>query len=385
MVRQLPTFTEFFSGGGLARCGLEGEFECLFANDIDSMKCAAYALNYPDDRLRQLDVWRLRPGDVPDADLAWASFPCQDVSFAGARRGLNAPRTGAFWGLWNLIEGLDAQGRAPATLALENVPGLLTTHRGRDFSGLVGVLADAGYRVGALLADAAGFTAQSRPRLFIIAHRGGVPDELVQPGPDPLFHTPNLRTAVDSLPSPTRMAWIWWRLPHPPIRNANLADVVDRQPPAEFWSSPEQLAHLLSLMSPLHRRRVDEAVAADDFRVGAAYRRIRVEAGVRRQRAEVRYDGLAGCLRTPGGGSSRQFLLISEGGEVRLRRLLPREAARLMGCPEHFRLPSNDVAALKVLGDGVSPPVVRWLGRHLLAPLAKRSTVQSASRKVRSG
>jgi DNA (cytosine-5)-methyltransferase 1 len=379
MSRGNLTFGEFFAGGGLARSGLAPAFRCVFSNDIDPMKCGAYALNFPDDAIQPRDVWRLDADDLPHMDLAWASFPCQDVSFAGARRGLNAPRTGAFWGFWNLIETLANAGRAPATLALENVPGLLSTHRGRDFAGLIGVLADAGYRVGALVVDAALFTPQSRPRVFIIARKGGIPDGLDASAPDPLFHPPNLRAAVDALPHTSRLAWVWWKLPTPPARNTDLAAVVERNPPAGVWKSETDLARLLDQMAPLHRRRVEEAVAGGAFRVGAVYRRIRVEDGRRVQRAEVRYDGLAGCLRTPAGGSSRQFLLVSERGRLRLRCLLPREAARLMGCEESFRLPTRETAALKVLGDGVSPLVVRWLGDHLLARLASRGPMRRAA------
>ena len=78
---------------------------------------------------------------------------------------------------------------------------------------------------------------------------------------------------------------------------------------------------------------------------------------------------MAGCLRTPAGGSSKQLLLVTEKGRARLRPLLAREAARLMGCGETYILPDSETAGLKVLGDGVSVLVVHWLGRHLLAPL----------------
>ena len=123
-------------------------------------------------------------------------------------------------------------------------------------------------------------------------------------------------------------------------------------------------------MAPLHRQRVEAALAAKTWTAGAVFRRIRIENGQRVQRAEIRYDGMAGCLRTPAGGSSKQLLLVTENGQVRLRPVLAREAARLMGCEETYNLPDRETAALKVLGDGVSVPVVRWLGQHLLAPLA---------------
>jgi DNA (cytosine-5)-methyltransferase 1 len=87
------------------------------------------------------------------------------------------------------------------------------------------------------------------------------------------------------------------------------------------------------------------------------------------QRAEVRFDGLAGCLRTPRGGSSRQAICVVDQGRVRTRLLSPREAARLMGLPDTYALPRAATSALHVAGDGVAVPVVRWLARELLEPL----------------
>jgi DNA (cytosine-5)-methyltransferase 1 len=165
-------FYEFFAGGGLARLGLEPDFACVFANDIDPAKAHAYAAAFGDAAMRVGDIWALSPADTPgQAALAWASFPCQDVSLAGARRGLAAPRSGAFWGFHRLIERLGDAGRAPDVLALENVCGLLSSHGGADFIALVHALDDLGYRVGALEIDAALFVPQSRPRLFIVAAR----------------------------------------------------------------------------------------------------------------------------------------------------------------------------------------------------------------------
>lgn len=372
-----PTFLEFFAGGGMAHAGLDGRFDCAFVNDLDPMKCAAYRANYPDTRIEQGDVWNLNAPTLPTADLAWASFPCQDLSLAGGRRGLNAPRSGAFWGFWNVIEKLGP--RAPKTLAIENVAGLLSSHNGRDFAALVTELADAGYRVGAMLIDAALFSPQSRPRLFIIAHKGKIPAGLVADDADPLYHPPGLRAAVEALSDKTHMAWVWWRLPHPPRRNADLASLLDRNPPEDAWRSPADTNKLLSQMAPLHRRRVETALADPAWNAGAVFRRIRVENGERVQRAEIRYDGLAGCLRTPAGGSSKQLLLVTENGKARLRLLLAREAARLMGLDDSYRLPAAETNALKVVGDGVSVPVVRWLGEHLLAPLANGNPARVAA------
>ena len=89
------------------------------------------------------------------------------------------------------------------------------------------------------------------------------------------------------------------------------------------------------------------------------------------QRAEVRFDGLAGCLRTPRGGSSRQMLLIVEDGAVKSRWLTAREGARLMGLPDSYVLPAAQSPGLHVIGDGVAIPVVRHLAVNLLEPLLR--------------
>lgn len=374
-----PRLLEFFAGGGMAYAGLRDVFDCVFANDIDPRKCQSYRDNFPSHSIVERDIWDLQPSGTPDADIAWASFPCQDLSLAGARRGLNAPRSGAFWGFWSHIERLDSEGRAPRTIVLENVAGLLSSRMGRDFSTLAETIAAAGYRVGAFVLDAADFVPQSRPRLFIVGRRGRIPPGLTRSTPDPRIHPPRLIAAVSRLEPPAALAWTWWTLPPPPRRNVNLVDVLESAPPPSVWRSAEALAKIMDQLSPLHRERVDAALAAPSVRVGAVYRRIRTEGGRRVQRAEVRYDGLAGCIRTAAGGSSRQLLLISENGRIGLRPLLPSEAARLMGCPDGYRLPASATQAFKLIGDGVCVPTVRWLGEHLLKPLVFSDTAQTLS------
>jgi len=254
-------------------------------------------------------------------------------------------------------------------LALENVCGLLSSHGGADFAALIHALDALGYRVGALEIDAALFTPHSRPRLFIIAARHA-PAALLASGPSEPFHSQALRTVVARLPDTQRKRFVWWRLDAPPKRNTRLADLVEDEPTGVAWNSDEQTAKMLSQMSELQRARVDALRESGRREVGAVFRRIRIEQGERVQRAEARFDGVAGCLRTPTGGSSRQSLLFVEGNSVRSRLLSPREAARLMGAPEHYPMPGNQTAALHLFGDAVCVPVVRWLSQRLLSPLA---------------
>jgi DNA (cytosine-5)-methyltransferase 1 len=364
------TFYEFFAGGGLARLGLGEGWSCAFANDFDRAKAGAYRANFSDaaGHFREGDVWALLADDLPGhADLAWASSPCQDFSLAGARAGLAGGRSGAFFGFWRLVEALAAQGRAPRAIVIENVVGLLTSHGGRDFAALAAALAAQGYRFGALEIDAARLLPQSRPRVFVVAVRAPPPARLVGDSP---FHTRAVRAAAAALPPELAAGWVWWRLAAPPARNADLSAVLEPDD-AVAWHAPERTARWLSLMAPLHRTRLDARAQRAERSVGAVFRRMRTEAGRRVQRAEVRFDGLAGCLRTPRGGSSRQVICVVEPGRARTRLLTPREAARLMGAPESYRLPAAATTALQVMGDGVAVPVVRWLAAGLLEPLLR--------------
>ncbi|HEX8471535.1 MAG TPA: DNA cytosine methyltransferase [Brevundimonas sp.] len=371
---------EFFAGGGLAGIGLAyAGFHTLFANDIDPAKMRSFRANHPHTPVHEGDIWDLTPGALPGVpDLCWASSPCQDVSLAGARGGLEARRSGAFWGFWRLMQGLAAEGRAPQVVVIENVVGLLTSAKGRDFAAVCAALVEGGYRVGALEMDAGLWLPQSRPRLFIVGLKDAENLEagrLEAQTPGGAFHSPRLIAAHARLPEEVKANWAWWSVPAPPRRNLDLAALLEPDATVDWFDAP-QTETLLALANPLHRARLEAALASGERRVAAAFRRVRTENGAKIQRLELRLDGLAGCLRTPSGGSSRQYVLVCDGGTIRARRMTGRETARLMGLDETYRLPSSENAALKLMGDAVAVPVVRALAQGLLAPALKmRSTI----------
>ena len=84
--------------------------------------------------------------------------------------------------------------------------------------------------------------------------------------------------------------------------------------------------------------------------------------------AELRIDGIAGCLRTPRGGSGRQILVVAGYGKVKARLVTPRECARLMGADD-FKITAPLNKALFGFGDAVCVPVIDWLARNYLNPL----------------
>jgi DNA (cytosine-5)-methyltransferase 1 len=368
-----PGFYEFFAGGGMARAGLGESWRCLFANDFDPKKAASYRANWGSGEIHVGDIHALAVERLPGhAALAWASFPCQDLSLAGQGAGLGGKRSGAFWAFRGLIDGLGPH-RRPRLLVIENVVGALTSNGGADFAALCRALCGLGYVVGAVTVDAAHFLPQSRPRVFIVCAHASAPGlaDVTQDGPSTHWHSAALRRAVANLPLALQASWRWWRLPAPEARNMQLIDVIEDEPSDVRWHEPEQTARIIALMSDANRRKLDEAIAAGARAVGAIYRRTRsAPDGEKIQRAEVRFDGLAGCLRTPGGGSSRQVIMVVEGNSVRTRMLSGREAARLMGLPDEYVLPQTYTDACHLLGDGLAVPAVRFIARHLLDPLS---------------
>ena len=152
------SFYEFFAGGGMVRAGLGPDWECVFANDFDNKKAESYIRNWGSADLHMKDVRSVCVSELPgEADLAWASFPCQDLSLAGNGAGLKTERSGSYWPFYELMESLYSEARNPKIIILENVYGTLTSHGGKDFIALCSSIVEIGYSVGAVIIDAAHF------------------------------------------------------------------------------------------------------------------------------------------------------------------------------------------------------------------------------------
>lgn len=366
-------FYEFFAGGGMVRKGLGPSWTCLFANDFDFKKGLTYQANFGSDALKVADIRAITLADLPGlADLMWGSFPCQDLSLAGVGAGLRGERSGTFYPFWDVVRALKADGRAPRLIAVENVCGTLTSHGGQDFEAICRTFVEVGYRCGALVINADLFVPQSRPRLFVIGVRADVVIDPTLLSPEPLapFHTRGICRAVEALPKALQAQMLWWNVPTPGHRVSTFAEEIEEHPTSVSWHTPAETEHLLAKMSPLNKAKVTAAMRAGRRMVGGVYKRTRLnEKGVKVQRAEVRFDDVAGCLRTPAGGSSRQVILVVDGQKIRSRLISARETARLMGLPDDYKLPKNYNEAYHLTGDGVVVDVVRHLGQHIFEPL----------------
>jgi DNA (cytosine-5)-methyltransferase 1 len=324
------------------------------------------------------DVWAADDvlARIPDAPfLATASFPCTDMSLAGKRRGLAGEQSGALFGFLQVVQQLGP--RRPRAVLLENVPGFLTSHGGQDFATAVAELAGLGYWLDSFVVDARWFLPQSRPRLFLV----GFQEEMLGPpliqrsgDADPL--NDSWRTAVrraDKL-RPARLlaameaiepatGWVTVDSGNPRQARYRLLDYLDVDDGQAWWNQAEVDRHD-AMMFDRHRQQIEALRRDGGTTTLTAFRRIRQ----RRQRMEVRFDGVAGCLRTPRGGSAKQIVIAIDRGQVRMRWMTPREYARLQGAPD-FTLPNNTIEGLFGFGDAVCVPVIEWIDRNVLTPV----------------
>ncbi len=376
-------FCEFFAGIGIVRQGLSrGHWDCVYANDVDPKKRDMYLARFPGGEHFHLeDVWNT--ANIIDrlnepVLMATASFPCTDLSTAGHYRGLSGHQSSTFFAFTRILQTLRDKRQQPPLVLVENVPGLLTSKGGADFQAVTSELADLGYCLDAVIVDARHFTPQSRPRLFVI---GVFPEFVLESASwksqDSLFEShwcqkvstrPDLRSQrlrrhLEDIDLATD--WVAYDYPSLPSVCRSINEYLDLDDNQEWWSESEVDKHL-EMMSCRHRAEIDQIIRNRSSFAGTIYRRKR-DGGMR---AEVRFDGLAGCLRTPRGGSARQIIVHIRDGATRMRWMSATEYARLQGVP-NFPITVATTQAIFGFADGVCAPVIEWIDEHLLSPLAK--------------
>lgn len=361
---------EFFAGIGLVRAALERSGWCVvFANDIEPFKHAMYSANFDARDFVLGDVRDVQGCDIPDIELATASFPCTDLSLAGGRRGLNGDGSGM---LWEFTRVLDEMGeRRPVAVLLENVPAFATSKGGADLTAAIERLNDLGYACDLMVGDARHFVPQSRQRLFVVGSRAAAKPRTTRQVTFPGFE--------ESHPS-QQPSWLWrfveshpelrtrvLDLDPPPRHRRTLAGVVEHLPAGDArWWDNERTARFEGSLSPRQAARLDGMRKGHALVWATAFRRTREGRAV----WEIRADQISGCLRTARGGSSKQALVEAGRGEVRVRWMTAREYARLQGAAD-FAIPDtvSENQALSGFGDAVAVPVVAWLVDHYLTPL----------------
>lgn len=358
---------EFFAGIGLARLGMEaGGLSVTWANDLSDDKRKMYLGNFGQRSASHYKLADIKDiADNPEAfgvpedlALAWASFPCTDLSLAGGRKGLAGKNSGTFWHFTTILEKMGSN--RPSVVALENVNGFATSHKGEDLKAAIRALNGLGYSVDVVTLDARSWVPQSRPRLFLVAATEA-PDETAFPSTflrprwlDEVFADDSLRTHQASLPLP------------PEHRSTGWTSIVEEIPLDDpRWWEESRMEKFTQELSSAQMKKISDIVSSSDLAYRTAYRRTR--AG--KPAWEIRADDIAGCLRTAGGGSSKQAVVrIKQGEPIRARWMTALEYARLMGANKYV-LPDRPSQAVMGFGDAVCVNTVQWLTENYLVPL----------------
>lgn len=352
---------DFFAGSGLVSVGFhENGFETVWANDICEKKSKIFQSNLKETKFHLGSIESVKGESLPYASVSWASFPCQDLSLAGNLGGLSGDRSGLFWEWVRVIKEMRVK---PPILIAENVLGLLTARGGRYYKEIHLELDRLGYQVGPLVIDAKHWVPQSRPRIFIVAveKRFDV-TEFTSKVPNWAHHERliNLKDELDH--------FIFWKIPKPRAKPETIQDIVELDSPVDYVKSKRDL----NFISKAHLKKMWESREVGQT-VFTGYKRTREG----KQKLEVRFDGLSGCIRTAKGGSSKQYVIYFDKSDRLVSRYMtPREAARVMGASEDFWLPSNLNDAYSAMGDAVAVPVTSYLAKTLVRPIAESINAQ---------
>jgi len=361
---------EFFAGIGLAKLGMSSSgIDVVWSNDISATKHAMFQRNFETNDVHTYvvgDLGKLTRDELPqNVDVAWASFPCTDLSIAGGRAGLH--RGIASSTFWHFIKALSKLGASrPTVVALENVTAFATSHSGRDIRSAIAALNGLGYSVDVLSIDARRFVPQSRPRLFLIGTDAPV-SSTTESSPlrpewlDSLFNDSTLVTHRMSVPEP------------PDLMSEGLASYLEPMGVDDSrWWSRDRVDAFVESLSDSQSKRFFSLRDGPSAVARTAYRRMRH--GV--PRWELRSDEISGCLRTSSGGSSKQAVIALGLGDVRIRWMTPREYASLMGAPTFPIDGLKEHHAYSGFGDAVCAPVVEWLSSNYIVPLLEIAAQQ---------
>lgn len=364
------SFAEFFAGIGLVRAALEPlRFEPKWANDIEEMKYAQYKANHGPDGFVVGDIRKVRGQQLPSGlELATSSFPCIDLSLAGNRQGLSGKHSGMFWEFSRVIAELGDANR-PRAILIENVSGFASSHGGKDLQEALCELTRLGYSCDLFTIDAKHFVPQSRPRMFIVGIFGDLPTDCYRGTPDISVIRP--QWIRDSYLKNSSLRLHYRMLPELPDGPTDLSSVLESvaNDDPRWWSGGRHAAFINSL-SQIQASRLFLLKDQQEIAWRTAYRRTRNGKAV----WEIRRDGIAGCLRTTGGGSSKQALVAAGQGQVRVRWMTAREYARLMGARDYVLGGGTATQAQFGFGDAVVVDVVRWIGEHYLVPVLRPET-----------
>jgi DNA (cytosine-5)-methyltransferase 1 len=285
-------------------------------------------------------------GFVPGTGILTGGFPCQDLSVAGRRAGMDrGTRSGLFWELDRIMAEI-----SPRWVVFENVPGLLSSNGGRDLGTVVGTLADRGYGFAYRVLDAQHFgVPQRRRRIFIVGR-------LADDGRGPAAVLFDGAGGVgDSAPRPQAWTALAGRTRGRPTGSGRLLaetgivrSLTTRQGTSGVDLTDAEAGHVVTY------RKSRRAMSADDH-----------ETWVPSDQTNTlnTFDNTGDIRATE--------LVVEHDASTVVRRLTPVECERLQGFPDDWtrvvgRKVQSDSARYKQMGNSLAVPVVEWIARRLV-------------------
>lgn len=307
-MKKTPSFTfiDLFAGIGGMRLAFEhAGGTCVFSSEWDTFAAKTYKENFGE--VPAGDITKIETRRIPKHDVLVAGFPCQPFSNAGLKLGFEDTRGTLFFEIARIMKT-----RRPAMALLENVKGFTIHDGGRTHATVVRVLKNLGYTVHSAVLNASDFgVPQNRERVYMVAIRSDISGQ-----------------ASFKFPKPTK-------------KPTRVGSILDTEVDPKYVLSNK--------LWKGHQRRLREHRARGN---GFGYS-LFTEDSVRASTISARYykDGSEILIKT----------------KTNPRRLTPREAARLQGFPESFRIPVSDTQAYKQFGNSVAIPVVRAIARQMAA------------------
>ena len=329
--RNMPKYKsiDLFAGIGGIRLGFDkafgSEIETVFVSEWDENAKKTYTANFKDNFEIAGDITVFDEKNVPDFDICLAGFPCQAFSLAGQRKGFDDNYKGICRGNLFLDVARICEYHKPKVIFCENVKGLAIHDKGRTFKIICDTFTQLGYTVYYKILNSKDFgVPQNRERIYIVAFRDDIKSDS-------------------------------FRFPDPTNSNTILRDIIEKDPvPAKYYLSERYLQTLRN-----HKAR--HAAKGNGF----GY--------------EIRgWEDIAGAIVCGGMGRERNLVIdnrqddltptthingkINEEG---VRKMTPREWARLQGFPDDFILPLADVHIYKQLGNSVTVNVIEAIAEKI--------------------
>lgn len=338
MKKQKLRSIDLFAGIGGIRLGFEQAFaediETVFVSEWDKSAQKTYTENFNDKFPIAGDITQIEAQDIPAFDICLAGFPCQAFSLAGARKGFDDDYKGLCRGTLFLDVARICEYHKPKVIFCENVKGLVIHDRGRTFKVITKTFEDLGYRVFYKVLNSKDFgVPQNRERIYIVAFRNDINAEN-------------------------------FTFPETTDDTKVLADIIENhEVSVKYYLST-------TYMETLRRHKARHAAKGNGF----GY--------------EIRdLSGIAGAIVCGGMGRERNLIIDKRltnfvpvtriKGEVNregIRKMTPREWARLQGFPDDFKLVLADASLYKQFGNSVTVPVIAAIARQIKEVLDKHDS-----------